>query len=729
MALQKILRGIIIAGIFIIPFAPLVVTGSLFFPFISGKNFYFRIVVEIIVAAWALLAVINPAYRPKKNLLFWALTAFTIIILLADIFGVYFFKSFWSNFERMEGFVALIHLVLYTIVAWATLKPKTWEALLQMNLFVSFIIAIYGFVQLGGGATIHQGGTRLDASLGNATYLAVYMLFNIFFALFLALRQRGWWGRSMYLASALINTIILYHTATRGALLGLIGGIFLSGLLIALFERNNKRLRTISIGVVAASVLIVGLFFGIKNTAFVQNSPVLSRFASISLTERTTQSRFLIWNMALQGLKERPVLGWGQENFNYVFNKYYDPRMYNQEQWFDRTHNVILDWAIAGGILGLLSYLSIFGTALYMLWKKTNLTRAEKSVLTGLGAGYVVHNLFVFDNLTSYILFFTVLGFIGAMSQVKSSGETQARDTKEPWTLPEPAHMAGAVVTAVLFIAVLYFVNIPAVQAGTKVIKAITPGTSGEQKLDIFKDALSPYTLGGAEIREQLVAMYASVMAANPPEATRQAYFEFVKGEIEDQLRRTPQDARYQLFAGNFYQVAGDPVKSLESMMKASELSPKKQSILFEIASIYANQRQFDKAIETAKYAYELDMSYEEARLVYATVAIYASKNDIANGLLKDLSPEKLTDQRLINAYTATKQFNVLQRLFEEQVAKDPNNVQLRISLTGVYLQLNIRQKAIEQLQKIAELSPEYKETAEAYIEQIRQGKNPATGQ
>src|SRR3989344_3553367 len=85
---------------------------------------------------------------------------------------------------------------------------------------------------------------------------------------------------------------------------------------------------------------------------FVKNSPVLSRFASINVEETTTKSRFMIWNMAMQGLKERPILGWGQESFNYVFNKYYDPGMYGQEQWFDRTHNIIFDWLIAGGILG-----------------------------------------------------------------------------------------------------------------------------------------------------------------------------------------------------------------------------------------------------------------------------------------------------------------------------------------------------------------------------------------
>ena len=63
--------------------------------------------------------------------------------------------------------------------------------------------------------------------------------------------------------------------------------------------------------------------------------------------------------MAIKGFIEKPILGWGQEGFNFVFNKYYDPRMYTQEPWFDRAHNTYLDWLIVGGALGLLSYLAI----------------------------------------------------------------------------------------------------------------------------------------------------------------------------------------------------------------------------------------------------------------------------------------------------------------------------------------------------------------------------------
>jgi hypothetical protein len=106
---------------------------------------------------------------------------------------------------------------------------------------------------------------------------------------------------------------------------------------------------------------------------------------------------------------ERPILGWGQENFSYIFNKYYDPSMYGQEQWFDRAHNEFLDWLVAAGIPALLLYISFFILALIAIVRSKNLSIPEQAVLIGILAAYGFNNLFVFDNLVSLIYFYLIL--------------------------------------------------------------------------------------------------------------------------------------------------------------------------------------------------------------------------------------------------------------------------------------------------------------------------------
>ena len=46
-------RWVVLAALFVIPFLVLYVSNSLFFPFITGKGFAFRILVEAAAAAWS----------------------------------------------------------------------------------------------------------------------------------------------------------------------------------------------------------------------------------------------------------------------------------------------------------------------------------------------------------------------------------------------------------------------------------------------------------------------------------------------------------------------------------------------------------------------------------------------------------------------------------------------------------------------------------------------------
>ena len=89
MQFAKILRNIVLVGIFAIPFIPFIVSTELFFPFITGKNFAFRIIIEIIFASWLLLAIRDVSYRPSFSWIFTIVAAFVGFIALAAILCAY----------------------------------------------------------------------------------------------------------------------------------------------------------------------------------------------------------------------------------------------------------------------------------------------------------------------------------------------------------------------------------------------------------------------------------------------------------------------------------------------------------------------------------------------------------------------------------------------------------------------------------------------------------------
>lgn len=723
---QKILRYALLTGIFIVPFIALIVSGKMFFPFITGKNFVFRILVELLLGGWAILAILDKAYRPKFSPLFIAVLALLGVMTFADFLGVNPFKSFWSNFERMEGLISLIHLVGYFVVVGAVLNTeKLWNRFFNTSIAVSVIIGIYGLLQIAGKITINQGGVRLDATFGNASYLAVYMLFHIFITAFLLIRhQGGRWLRYMYGVIIALQLIVLYFTATRGAILGLVGGVLLTTLLISIFEKENKTIRKISIGILASVIVFIGIFIVIKDTELVRQNNTLGRLSSISFKDGNT--RFTIWKMALQGVKERPILGWGQENFNFVFNKYYNPSLYAQEPWFDRVHNIVFDWLIAGGILGFLAYFSIPVLMLYYLWRKLeiSLSVTEKSVITGLLVGYFFHNMFVFDNIISYILFFSIAGYIYAHStKSKSDPHIDTDNFEKHYQYGFKTISVPVIIIAIIFS--IYFFNVKAILSSRALIGGISQQKSFDINVANLEKALSYNTLGRQETVEQIAVVALRVRSLGADIETQNKIFEPANREMSKLVEERPNDARIRIFYASLLNNFNFYDEALPHLEKAVELSPNKQSILFEYGTAYLNKGEFDKALEIFERAYNLAPDFKEAKIIYRAGAIYANMEDEINEKLGTISDTDRTDKRIINAYAKADRFDEVAKSWETILKDDPNNARLHLSLGASYLQIGRRQDAIDEIQKAIDLDESLKEQGEFYIKEIRAGRNP----
>lgn len=789
MQVNKVLRYIAVSGIFMLLFIPVIVASHMFFPFITGKNFVFRIIVEIVAGAWLILALRNKEYCPGRSAVLTGVGIFVAVVALADLLGVSVQTSIWSNFERMEGFITIAHLFVYFIVASTVLTSmKLWDRFFYTSIGVSLFLSMYGYLQVSGALAINQGGVRLDATLGNATYMGIYMLFNIFLLLMLYFRRTKdysreillsffvvsiWFllylihvgfservdmSRSMYILGTvcvgvligakylwtrrkimetqvfqhslsfiifIIQVSTLYYTATRGALLGLAGGLLLTAILIAFFEKNRKRLRKVALAGIVVLFLGVGCFILAKDASFVKNSPVLSRFTNLSFKE--VGSRALVWEMALQGIKERPILGWGQNNFDIVFNKYYDPRMYSQEPWFDRAHNVVLDWTINAGIVGLLSYFSLFGVTLYVLWKdpREKFTLVDKSLLTGLLAGYVFHNVFVFDNIVSYLMFFSVIAYVHMMeSTPRNAGVWKVITEKR--SLVDRVAVPGI---CVVLLSSLYVINVKPLHASYKLIEAITPHKEGIVKnYEIFKEIFEYDTLGSTEAREQLLQLTLQVIAGDEvPQNIKEDFFNLTMQEYDKQFKETPLSTRHYYFLGAFLRAINKLEEGAKLLAKAQELSPRKQIIIMEHATALSALGQNEKALELFKQAFELEKKNDQARLVYASFAQGLGKEDIVKEVLEERFGTILVhDRQLIIAYLKTDRSDLVVGIWErlaELNKEEEKYVNVKTSLAAAYYINGQVAKAIKEVEAAIVRNPSFKEQGEGMIQDMRSRK------
>lgn len=737
MSLRDTLRYIVLACMFVTPFICLTVFDNMFFPFITGKNFLFRILTEIMLGAWVILMFLDASFRPKFSWVLAAVSTFILAITISDFQGVNPYRSFWSNYERMEGLVTHLHLFLYFIISGSVLLTENvWNWFWRVSLGASVLVALNGFAQLSGKAEIHQSATRLDATFGNSAYLAVYALFNIFIAAFLYFRADKKLGmRFFYPVIAFLNLVILFYTQTRGTLLGLVGGAGLALLLIAIFGKEFPKFRRYAAYGIAGMVVLVGLFISFRHATFIQSSPTLQRLASISLSDATTNSRFMIWQMSWEGFKERPIFGWGQENFLYVFAKQYNPKMWSQEPWFDRSHDVFFDWLVAGGAVGLLAYLSMFAALIYSLWwkKKHHFGIVERSIMTGLLAGYFIHNIFVFDNLTSYIVFFGILGYIHALTADEPVEEEKKSDKKKKGDEFESGDVAiAALVVIILTGTLVYFVNVRNWNANLDLINAIRPDGvlvddgHGNKKIAL-EEVVNRGLFGTSEAREQLAQFAVQTLDPRIPEALRKQFYVLTVAQFDDELKNDPENVRTQSFAATFYARFGQFDEALKHYLVAIKLSPHRQSNYLDLAMMYVTMGKYPEAVNYAKQAYELEPGNPDAGIGYATALIYNRQPAEAQPVLASLGTSAF-DTRIVNALGNTGYYDQVVALENEKIAMGQATGRDYFALAGGYASLGQKDKAFDAIDKAVSVDASLKEQGDQLKAQITAGRPVSKG-
>jgi len=723
---------IIRIGLYIVPFIPLFVSRTLFFPYITGKAFTFRIIVEVACALWVALALFDAEYRPKKTALLYAVSAFVGVLILATVFAADPYRALWSNFERMEGLIAHLHLFVYFLMLSTVFKKREWK--IFWNLFVVSGLGQVGYVFLQklGYLASPQGGFRTDGTIGNPTYVAAYLIFV------LAAQALLWIGTSkkilryFYLGTFVLTLLAIYFTATRGVMLALFVVAVLGALLYLYFVRptttgGKQRRMWIAIGLAVLVLAAVGIKVG-KNTSFVQGSEILSRFSSISIAEG--KSRFLIWPIGWDGFKERLILGWGPENYNIVFAKYYNPNLYTQEPWFDRSHNFVLDWLVSAGVLGLLAYLVMFFAAIKLLWKPYRKMHHEQVhdrrtafeialVLSFLFFVYILQNLLVFDQLATYIGIFAVFAYIQSRVGEDHTVKSVGGDIPVWKTLT-----AGAI--GVVMIPIFYFVNYKPMAANLSLLSAFQIRTASEipTALAAYDKALSYNTFGSREIREQLSQF--TVAALNSTAVDNGIKGEIFIKAVEELTKGTkeyPLDPRVFLFLGVAKSAGGDYDGAITTFEEALKLSPKKQQILFELADTYIKKSDFRNAESTLKEAFDLAPGFHQARVSLAAAYILNNKQNQADALLVEgFGTVNVPEQVLAQVYAVRKDYPRLLAIWQAFLETNHQNLDYWKNVAAVYLELGKYSDAIKTLENAIAENPSFKAEGESYITQIKSG-------
>ena len=419
---------------------PLVITPGLF-PYIFGKVSFIRLVIAI-VSLLVLVGIIKdkgfPHLRPRRlaNPITYTLVFFFLAVLISTPLAVNPYRAFWGDVERSEGFLIYVYALLFFIGTLVFFERKDWL------LFLKFHLLVGGLVGADAAVDWLVGDARPDGSfLGNPVFVAIYALFTIFFALTVCVleKKRVWrfWGTGI----AVLSTVVIFATKTRGVIVGLMA--FLVAALLYLASSRARGIRVnlfgkpVAVRRLAAAALLLVIVLSVT-FVFTRQSPAwkrvpgLDRLARVSATDATTQTRLLNLSTSLKAVNPasvgiiRALFGWGLEGYITAHNQFYNPSIQKYEYvWFDRAHNKLLDVLVMNGALGLLAYLLLWGAVFRVALGKRVPARGSTedtvqpnerlwiSLIVGCTAiAYFVQSLFVFDNIAIYIPLFSFLGFV-----------------------------------------------------------------------------------------------------------------------------------------------------------------------------------------------------------------------------------------------------------------------------------------------------------------------------
>ncbi|MFA5133259.1 MAG: O-antigen ligase family protein [Patescibacteria group bacterium] len=721
--IEKFLLAALEGVIYLSFLMPFIFIDSSIFPFIVGKILYFQAAVQLMALIYIVLLVINfNQYKPKKNLLFYWFGFYALTLLLSAIFGVDFQRAFWSNFERMTGVFVVFHFIAYSIIVSVVFSgEERVKKAIKVLLAVSLIqVAVVAAQYVKPGVFLYENvGGRVWGTLGNSIYIGSYFLFHIFFALYLAFKEKKQIWQIIYLSIAILESYIIIHSrSSRGADLAFgLAAIFI--IFSYAFLSKNKKIRIATISVVIIGVLGLTAIYVLRNTEMIKSNPYYDKISELSLNEGTGRTRTIAWKIAWTAFLERPVLGWGLENFYYAFNKYYNPeslRYSYYETWFDRSHSVVFDTLYSGGAMGTVSYFGLFavgGILLFLAWKKGQVDRHAMIFFTAIFATYLIQILFVFDHPASYFLIYLSFGLLLGLL----SGKRE--DVAPKYEFSGFLFFLISLGAIIIFFSVFFSTSIRTYKAATGIIDAERKFVNNYKVgLDAYKDILSLKT----SFKKDMVSVMAKRIMQISPEVLKNnpQYSEallLARNEVISQVEERGIDVYDYLILGQIDMLlaASDP-KYYDSaevfFAKARELSPKRQQVYFTWAREKMMRGDNAGAIELLKEAYAFDEKVPDSSWYLGLAYNQDGNKDLAwdytNKAFDLRYTWKAADELyfLIGLGERLKKDQDLPSIYLKAIEQFPS-AELYAGLGNVYYRLGMGNEALEAFAQAEKINPE----------------------
>jgi O-antigen ligase/tetratricopeptide (TPR) repeat protein len=631
----KILKAISYIGIYGGLLMPAIFIPIVIFPFVFSKLIFFQVIIGLTFPAYLALAWAEPQFRPRKSFLYFAFIAYFVALFLSMVFAVDPVRSWWGNQERMNGLFTLLHFFAWLTMTTSLIKTwKQWKNVLNYMVGLGVFMGIVALLQKPFPNILRfPAGPRVGGLLDNPIYQGAYQLFILFFIASLWFQTKRNDLRAWYVIAAIVSFSAMLAAGSRGPFMGLIFGAVISAIAVGVMYKNIKVRAVVFGGIGLALIVYIGIAtVGVKTEtykAFKKQAPTAARIFDFNTG---TAGRFIAWNIAWESFLERPLTGYGLDNFHIAFNKHYNPNSLRSgyyETWFDRAHNTIMDVLSMTGFLGILTFSGIWLGIYYTIIqarRKKYLDIPTTAILLGLPAGYFLQNVFVFDHPAAFSMSYLLYALVICVGFKVFTGEAGEVDTKKQKTVP---WVIFGIAQAV-FVLIVYLTSILPFYSSMNIIKGNTAFARGDA------NGMLEYATKAAEIQTPYINdqmflhsrnLINLVSSKNLEKWPKWREFFDLTVNLHDRYFEThSKDAhsRY-VYASALAAIASASrdaemgALAEEQFKQAIELSPKRQQLFFSYGELLKVYGRVDEALDLYKQAAAFDEEVGESWWYVAT--------------------------------------------------------------------------------------------------------------
>ena len=555
--------------IFCILLIPYITTHNLLFPYSTGRTYLFRILSS---AGLGLCAYLWSRFRylqPSLDKITIALLTLILLKIISGFFSVDVYHSYWSDYLRMEGIVGWVYLIsFYFLLKTVLTQKKDWLPLLKISTGLASLSVMYILSKWALDPSVLLD--RQTFTFGNPSFFGTHMLIHIGLGSFLYYQESKKPIKVIWGIAIALTTIGLSLSGTRAAVLGgVVFGIVTLILLLISKWKTEGFSKKIKIIIAILSTLITILFCIPQNA--LNSIPAYKRFSTTSINQKEIQTRLISWNSGLQGWKEKPLLGWGEENFKYVYAKYMPDK--DVDHLVDRAHNILIELLATNGIIGLIAYLILF-MLVFINLLKSKMSEWPTFILAALWIGLFIQNLFIFETINSYLYFIIIIALPYSRKDIKY--------------IPLSNYYKNILIglCILIFPIITWQIHKNSYYSAQATSKALaTQKTNISDSFDYYKISLATDNFGNLEtVTLMLINLNEYLQNDQIASDEKLKIIAFALEQTDKQLTKTPKDIALLSLAGRFFYSVKSykpqyKVKAEEIVNRGLKINPNRKEI------------------------------------------------------------------------------------------------------------------------------------------------------